>query len=153
MRKINRNKNREVIISVSAEYKWNFYCENCKDYTYKVSMKKINPKYFSNAIEFHGAYELFFKDLVDVAEKEDRKVGIIEFLQDSVDNNYMLSDSLSQQRFKVKKDHIYTTIDNNYVDLTHTGEFIIDNYKVNTSWSYMFFTDLKTNKQFMYYGD
>ena len=150
---INRNKKIEVMINVSAEYQWHFYGKECEDSLYKVSIKKINSNFFANAIELHGAYELFFIDLISVAETEERKIGIIEFLQDSVDNNYTLSDSLSKQRFEIKKDHIYTTIDNKYVDFINTGEFIIDNYKVNTSFSYMFLTDLKTNEQYMYYGD
>jgi hypothetical protein len=147
------NKRLDVMRIVSKSFKLNFKCDNCKDNTYNVFIQKIHPKYFLYATELYIAYELFFRDLADFAMIKNRKVDIINFLQDSVENNYTLSDSLTKQNFTVKDDHIYTYINNYEMDLINFGEFIIDNFKVHTSLSYMFFTNLRTNEQYVYYGD
>ena len=157
MRRINRNKKENKMICVSKQqrwgFTWGFTCDECENNYYQVSVKKINIKIFGDAIHLLIAYELFFEDLIQFAQNEYKKVDILDFLQDSVENNHMLNDRLTRQHFTVSNDHIYTSINNNKVDYIHTGEFTIDNYKVNTSWSNMFFTNLTTNEQFMYYGD
>ena len=150
-KKIKRNNEEEVMVSVSKKYTWAFACEG--DNKYKVLIKKLNPKYFGRAIDLHTAYELFFEDLADASYKKYRKLGILEFLQDSVSKDNGLDDSLTKQKFQVVDDCICTVINNETRPFINTGEFIIENYKVNTCFSYMFFENLNTNEQFMYYGD
>lgn len=150
-RKIKRNENKEKMLSTSSEYIWSFDCDG--DNQYKVFVKKINPQIFIVPGQLNVAYELFFRDLIDEAKIKGHKIDILEFLRDSVKNNYTLRDSLTKQKFKVIDNCIITKIDNEGKGLINTGEFIIENYKINTCYSYMFLTDLNTNEQYMYYGD
>ncbi len=143
--------NREQIMSNASK---KYYLKlNFDNKTYHVKMKSFNSGVFANDLELYVAYELFFQDLVDFANEKKEKVRVIEFLKDSVKNNHMLNDSLMKNKFNVQDNHIYTVVNNEELDLVNTGEFTIDNYKVNTCGSHMFFTDLTTNEQFMYYGD
>lgn len=155
MRRIQRKmkQKQEVMLTVSEKYILSFRCDTCENNTYDVFIQKINAKYFSRAAELYIAYELFFRDLADFSMIKNQKIGIINFLQNSVDNDPTLYDSLTKQNFVVKNNHIYTCINNQKMDLINSGEFIIDNFKVNTCWSYMFFTDLGTDEQYVYYGD
>jgi len=146
-----RHEKQEKMISVSKEHNWSFACEG--DNTYKILIKKINPKYFSRVVDFQIAYEIFFEDLVDTAYRKYRKVEILEFLQNSVKNNNGLNDSLRKLKFNIVDNCIFTVINNEMKPIINTGEFIIENYQVNTYFSYMFLTNLLTNEQYMYYGD
>ena len=123
------------------------------DVKYQVSISFYNENIFRSDNDFFKAYELFFYDLIDMSEFKGYKLDCIDFLENSVENDGMLNDELFRQKYTIKDDHIYTVINNEKVDLINTGEFIIDNYQVNTCWSYMFFTNLLTNEQYMYYGD
>lgn len=152
-RKIKRNNKQNVMYSVSQKYNNKFSYSDIEDAHYKVTITKINLNYFTKASDLYDAYELFFEDLIDISERENKKFDVIEFLQDSVDSNYMLSDTLTKQNFQVEDEHIYTIVNDNNMDLINFGEFTIENYKVNTCGSHMFFTDLHTHEQFMYYGD
>lgn len=144
-------KNNEGnMFKISKEYKWFFYCEDCSEDFYKVKITKINPKYFRFAISLHSEYESFFEDLTNYSSLNGIKLDIVEFLKQSVIDENMINECLIEEEFKVVDDHIFSKIENRRVDFINTGEFIIENYKVNTSFSYMFFTNLSTNVQFVY---
>jgi len=92
---------------------------------------------------------LFFQDYKEYCERKSSVSGVFEFMEDSVANNYMLSDSLEEATFSVNGDHIYFNGNN----LINMGQFYIDNHQVNLCGSYMFFEDLSSSSTYVYYGD
>ena len=112
-----------------------------------------NQQFFNSPDELVNAYGLFFQDLVAFNNLKGKKLRVIEFLKDSVENNDMLMDSLTELDFKVKGSHILFKYNGEKQDFINMGEFYIDNYKVAVCHSYMFFEDILSEKKYMYYGD
>ena len=120
---------------------------------YRIEVSTFNGDYFRDARSLLDTYGMVFNDFKAYANNKEEKVRLMEFLEDSVENNYYLNDYITKIDFRIKKNHIYFERNGEKEDWINMGEFYIDNYKVNCCSSYMFLTDLKTNEQFMYYGD
>lgn len=119
-----------------------------------IEVHKYNGKYFSDSESLVNGYGLFFQDFQEFYNKDKGNVRVIDFLNDSVENNYMLCDSIQEKKFEIFDDHIYFyDEDKERLDYINMGEFYIDNYKVNVCSSYMFFEDLISGKSYIYYGD
>ena len=147
MRKIEKNNKSKSshMIEVTELYK----LETEIDIPIIIEVGSYNKEYFIGSKELINGYGLFFQDFKVFLNHTGEKKRVIDFLQDSVENNYMLSDYLKDMEFSIKDDHIYFE-ENDFINM---GEFYMDNYKVNLCGSYMFFEDLLSGKKFMYYGD
>ncbi len=120
---------------------------------YRIEVSTFNGDYFRDGRSLLNTYGIVFNDFKAFANSKEEKVRLMEFLEDSVENNYYLNDYITKINFTVKKDHINFKRNGQKEDWINMGEFYIDNYKVNCCSSYMFLTDLKTDEQYMYYGD
>jgi hypothetical protein len=118
-----------------------------------VEVVKYNPKFYKNGNEFINSYGLLLTDYKSFLEKIGKQIRFIEFLNDSVDNNPYLSDTIQNLDFEVRNDHILFKYNNENMDYINMGEFFIDNYRVNVCHSYTFIEDLLSNNKYMYYGD
>lgn len=147
-RKIERTKKGK---SSNMVYVVERYCYGIGgDIPHFVEVGSYNKEYFENSKELIEGYELFFNDYIEFLNQTNVNMRVIKFLEDSVENNYMLEDYLEEVDFNVVKDHIYVR-DNDFINM---GEFYIDIYQVNVSGSYMFFENLcSRDKKYMYYGD
>jgi len=118
---------------------------------YRIEVSSYNQKYFSNSTDMINSYAILFNDLKEFCSMNG-KVRIIDFLEDSVANNYYLCDSITKLSYKISDDSIIFQdgSENIYINM---GEFYIDNYQVNICGSNLFFTDLISTSSFMYYGD
>lgn len=146
-RKINRTKKLKSSNMVSIFERYGLAVGS--DTPKIIEVSSYNKEYFENGQELVNGYELFFNDYMGFLDQTNKNMRVIEFLEDSVENNYMLEDYLEEVNFNIVDDHIYFK-DNDFINM---GEFYIDNYKVSVSGSYMFFEDLRSSKKYMYYGD
>jgi hypothetical protein len=166
-REMNRNKERfsQKRSSEQHESKLNILTESpmrqtCELYrlegttygNYVMGIISFNSRYFTDGIALISEYSQFIMDFVAFENKQKRLFRIIEFLEDSVENSH-LNDYISYIDFKIKDDHIIFKQNGEVQDWINMGEIISDDYQINCCGSYMFFTDLISNKQFMYYGD
>ena len=119
---------------------------------YRIEVSTFNGDYFRDGRSLLNTYGIVFSDFKAFVNNKEKKVRLMEFLEDSVENS-CLHDSIAKINFTVKKDHIFFERNGQKENWINMGEFYIDNYKVNCCSSYMFLTDLKTDEQFMYYGD
>ena len=125
---------------------------NSIDVEYKMGVCSFNRLYFNDGRSLLNSYSLFINDFIKFANNQKRIVRIIEFLEDSIKNSF-LSDSITYFDFTIKDDHILFERNGVQEDWINMGEIISDDYQINFCGSYMFFTDLLSDEQFMYYGD
>jgi hypothetical protein len=123
-----------------------------------IEVTKINENYFNNGKDMLMYSSLLFEDFKQHCLYNDKLIGIIEFLKDSVDNNHDLCDYLEKCRFNVLKNIVNIKESkglpksNKYEIL---GEFYFDNYKFILTYSYYYFIQsvCNENEQYFYYGD
>ncbi len=134
-------------------YRMSFLTLNFTSENYQIDIIAFNNNYFRDCNSFINTYGMLLNDFKEFVNHKEKKVRLMEFLEDSVENNYYLNDYITKIDFTIKKDHINFKRNGRKEDWINMGEFYIDNYKVNCCSSYMFLTDLKTDEQYMYYGD
>lgn len=117
-----------------------------------VEVGSYNIKYFSSSSEFINSYGLVILDYTEYCNKYGKRMKIMNFIKDSVENS-MLNDSLYDVKFNIKKDHILFNLNGEKGDYINMGEFYIDNHKFNVCNSYLFIEDLISGTQYLYYGD
>lgn len=121
-----------------------------KNYTIEISI--YNSDYFKDGKSLINAYGIVLNDFMSFANEKKEKVRFIDFLEHSVENS-ILADSITDIDFTIKNDHILFNLNGEESDLINMGEFYIDNYQINCCGSYMFISDILSDRQFMYYGD
>ncbi len=104
-----------------------------------------NSSNFSNSLKCITEFE---------KEQEYMNQYIRQFnsIKDSIKNS-RLSNSLTEIDFSIKNDSILFTVNGNKIKYINMVEFYIDNYQINCCGSYMFIRDIRTEKQYMYYGN
>lgn len=143
-RKIQLNSRKKTVMKSSEEL---YFLEGMP-----IKVVNYNSKYYEDAEHISEAYGLVFSDYFTMAGTS--QVPFIEFLQDSVEKNYMLSDSLRECDFTIIDEHIYfQDIDDEKIDFINMGQFIFCNCKINACHSYLFVEDLATGIKYLYYGD
>ncbi|GIT98524.1 hypothetical protein [Sulfurovum sp. TSL1] len=119
---------------------------------YIIELSTFNSNFFSDGYTLINNYALVLNDFKDYANSKQKRVRFIEFIKYSIKHS-QISDRIEYFNFKVKDDHILFKQDGEKQDWINMGEFYIDNYKINVCSSYLFFTDLLSEEQFMYYAD
>lgn len=143
------NNKRNSIQTINEIYEMSFsFNKKCV-----VKVTSYNNKYFSSGNEFIDGYGLVVIDYIDFCDKNNKIMDFMDFINDSVKNNYMLNDMLFNGNFKIFKDSIYFQIDNEKHHFINQGEFYISDYKCNVCNSYIFIENILTGIQYIYYGD
>ena len=119
--------------------------------SYKVNVLRYNEYYPSYMSNVQKQYRFIFGDLKKYIEEKKSKIRIIEFFKHYVETSN-LDNVFCETDFIIKNDVIIFSYDKIY-EFVNICEFLIDGYKVNCSAAYMFFEDLLTRQQYMYYGD
>ena len=120
--------------------------------TYRIAVSTFNSQFFKDGVSLVNTYGIVLNDFKEFVNEQEKKVRFMDFLKHSVENS-QIHDYLTKIDFTIKNEHIYFERDGEKEDWINMGEFFMDNYQINCCGSYMFLTDLKTNEQFMYYGD
>lgn len=123
-----------------------------------IEVTKFNKNYFTNGKNVIMFTSQLFEDYKQHCLCNDKIVGIIEFLEDSVENNHFLYDYLEKCKFDVIKNRVIIKesknlqIGNIYEIL---GEFYFDNHCFTLTYGGYFFIENLTdkNEQYFYYGD
>ena len=123
-----------------------------------IEVTKFNKNYFTNGKNVIMFTSQLFEDYKQHCLCNDKIVGIIEFLEDSVENNHFLYDYLEKCKFDVIENRVIIKesknlqIANIYEIL---GEFYFDNYSFTLTYGgYYFIENLSDkNEQYFYYGD
>lgn len=123
-----------------------------------VEVKKFNNSYFGSSMDLISFTILLFEDYVLHCLNNNKSIGIIEFLEDSVKNNHSLNDYLERCKFDVIENRVIIkeskglSNDNGYELL---GEFYFDNYRFTLTYGAYYFIESLTdkNEQYFYYGD
>ena len=119
---------------------------------YSIEVNTINSNYYKDGSSLLNTYGIVLTDFQKFTNKKKEKVRFMNFIEHSIKNSW-LSDSITEIDFSIKNDHILFTLNGNKMDYINMGEFYIDNYQINCCGSYMFIRDIRTDKQYMYYGD
>ena len=123
-----------------------------------IEVTKFNENYFTNGKNVIMFTSQLFEDYKQHCLCNKKIVGIIEFLEDSVENNHYLSDYLEKCKFDVIENRVIIkesknlSNDNSYETL---GEFYFDNHSFTVTYGgYYFIENLSDkNEQYFYYGD
>ncbi|MCF6340114.1 MAG: hypothetical protein L3J10_05090 [Sulfurimonas sp.] len=143
-RKTKYQSNQESVMQSSK----NFYSFK----GFSIDVLNYNKNYFESSKQLLEAYTLVFADYFE--KSIINAISFIDFLKDSVENNYMLCDIIRECDFSIKDEHIlFQDTDSTDMDLINMGQFIFRNCKINVCGSYMFIEDLTTNIKYFYYGD
>ena len=115
-----------------------------------VEVVKYNEEYFTTAKDLVVLHSLLLQNFSN--SKFD---DLIEFLKDSVENNYYLNDLLEELKFKVDKDNDIIFLDEDKIEMRYEsmGEYYVNNYRVVVSGSYSFIESITTKEQYLYYGE
>lgn len=119
---------------------------------YPIVVYSYNYDYFESSKSLIEGYGLVFADYCEKAEM-DRNISLVEFLKDSIDNNYMLCDYIRECDFTIKDSHIVFSDNGDDTDFINMGQFTFRNCKINVFSSYLFVEDLSTDIKYLYYGD
>jgi len=119
---------------------------------YKIYITQTNKYYFKKVTDAKTYHDLIFTELKKYAELKKSKVKITEFLK-SFTHTSTLENVFSKTPFIVENGGIYFLYDDNPRKFIHMCEFYIDEFKFNCSGSYMFFENMITKEQYLYYGD
>ncbi|MFK7779871.1 MAG: hypothetical protein QM490_01880 [Candidatus Gracilibacteria bacterium] len=118
--------------------------------TLNIEVLSFNTNYFDNEREFLSIHGLMLTNFVD-SDLED----YLDFLKDSIKNDYYLNDMIKEINFNVsenEEDIIFKEDDEEF-SYQNMGEYILDEYRIFVSGSYSFIRCMNTQKTFMYYGD
>ncbi len=145
-----------IVVNPMEKFNKNFSIDaklsNCD--CYKVNVIQYNKYYSVNITNPEIQYRKVFKDLQKFTEQKKTKVRIVEFLESYASTSSLDNVFTEDTTFLVFGDRIaFLHSDGIIRNFIHMCEFYIDGYKVNCSGSYMFFEDLLTKQQYMYYGD
>ncbi|MDD4329869.1 MAG: hypothetical protein PHD79_07930 [Aliarcobacter sp.] len=123
-----------------------------------IEVTKFNENYFTNGKNLIMFTSQLFEDYKQHCLSNNKIVGIIEFLEDSVENNHYLSDYLEKCKFDVIENRVIikeskNLSNNNSYEIL--GEFYFDNYGFTLTYGgYFFIENLSDkNEQYFYYGD
>ena len=103
-----------------------------------------NDAYFNSGKEMVGCYAMVMMNFV-----ESGKDTFVEYLKDSVKNNYMLNDMLNEVEWKF--DGVEVVIPSEEISYLMMGHFHFANVEIVVSGSYMFIKDGET--KYLYYTD
>ena len=120
---------------------------------YRIEVDTINREYFKDGVSLINTYGIVLTDFYKFANYKGKKIRFIDFLRHSVENCYGVSDYLNPINFTVENEHIYFEREGEKEDWINMGDFFMDNYRITCCGSYLFLTDMKSNEQYMYYGD
>lgn len=115
-----------------------------------VEVIKYNEEYFNTAKDLVVVHSLLLQNFSN--SKFD---DLIEFLKDSVENNYYLNDLIEEIKFKVDKYNDIVFLDEDKIEMRYEsmGEYYVNDYRVVVSGSYSFIESITTKEQYLYYGD
>jgi len=119
---------------------------------YPIVVYSYNYDYFESSKSLIDGYGLVFADYCEKAAV-DRDLSLVEFLKDSMENNYMLCDFIRECDFSINDNQIFFNDDGDDIDFINMGQFTFRNCKINVYSSYMFVEDLETKIKYLYYGD
>ncbi len=119
---------------------------------YPIVVYNYNSEYFDSSKSLLRAYELVFADYCEKAEM-DRNLSLVEFLKDSMENNYNLCDYIRECDFSINDSRIVFSDNGDDTDFINMGQFTFRNCKINVFSSYLFVEDLSTDIKYLYYGD
>ncbi len=119
---------------------------------YKISITQTNKYYSEKITDVENYYNLVFSELSKYVEQKKSKVNIADFLK-SFALTSTLDNVFSKTPFIVEDGVINFLYDDMPRKFIHMCEFYIDEFRFNCSGSYMFFENMLTQEQYMYYGD
>lgn len=119
---------------------------------------KFNKYYFNSSMDLISFTSIVFEDYVHHCLNNNKSIGIIEFLEDSVKNNHSLNDYLEKCKFDIIGNIVNIKKSkglpkgNKYEIL---GEVHFDNYSFTVTYGGYYFIENLTdkNEQYFYYGD
>jgi len=144
-----KSSNRHPMKDIYEQY---FLVLDFSNENYRIEVSTFNSNFFRDGHQLINNYALVLNDFKDYANSKKERIRFIEFIEYSIKHS-QISDYIDYFNFQVKDDHILFEKKGEKQDWINMGEFYIDNYKVNVCSSYLFFTDICSNEQFMYYAD
>jgi len=113
-----------------------------------VQVINYSDEYFDDGKGLLGVSSIILTNFVE-SEKSD----FIEYLQDSVDNDYHLNDMLVKREFIVEGEALNFKDDGKDFSYKNMGEYHLNNYKVYVSGGWIFVASINDDRTCMYYAD
>jgi len=113
-----------------------------------VEVLSFNTDFFNTEKEVVITHSLMLSNFVESDFND-----FLDFLKDSVENNFYLNDYLKEISFKVKNDVIEFLENGEEYKYQNMGEYTINGYRIFVSGGYSFIEDLIEEKKYLYYGD